>query len=263
MTTETWNALRHPAVLGLFGAVIGSFLNVVIWRLPRGESLVHPGSRCPKCTKPLRPWDNVPLVSWLVLHGKCRSCAAPIPKRYPIVEAVTAALFVLIGLVVTHPVALVAALAFAAAMVAVTFIDLDHRIIPDVITLPGMVLGLLLAFTGGGLNPRDALLGLILGGGGLFAVATGYRAATGRDGLGGGDIKLLGMVGAFLGPGGAFLTIFLGSISGTLFACVFMLRTGAGRTAELPFGTFLAPAAVVALLFGSRLLASYWGLFSG
>ncbi len=263
MTPETWSALTHPAALALFGAVVGSFLNVVIWRLPRGESLVHPGSRCPSCKRAVRPWDNVPLVSWLALRGKCRSCGTRIPARYPVVEGLTAALFALVGVLVSDPVTLAAGLVFVAAMVAVTFIDFDHRIIPDVITLPGTVLALLLAFTGLGLGPRDALLGLALGGGGLFAVAAGYRAATGRDGLGAGDIKLLGMVGAFLGPAGAFLTIFLGSITGTLFACVYMLRTGAGRTAELPFGTFLAPAAVFALLFGGRLMASYWGLFAG
>lgn len=262
MTPQVLGELRHPAALAALGAVIGSFLNVVIWRLPRGESLVHPGSRCPSCRKPVKPWDNIPVLSWLLLRGKCRSCGTRIPARYPVVEALTAALFALAGSTVSAPVALAVALAFVAAMVAVTFIDLDHRIIPDAITLPGMVAGLLLAFTGAGLNPRDALLGLVLGGGGLFAVAAGYRAATGREGLGGGDIKLLGMVGAFLGPGGAFLTIFLGSVTGTLFACAYMLRTGAGRTAELPFGTFLAPAAVFAMLYGARLMASYWGLFS-
>jgi leader peptidase (prepilin peptidase)/N-methyltransferase len=260
----TWqpDVLRHPLSLAALGAVVGSFLNVVIWRLPRGESIVRPGSRCPSCGAPVRPWDNVPLLSWALLRARCRGCRAPIPVRYPLVEGLTALLFAGIGLAATSTLALAAALAFAAAMVAITFIDFDHRIIPDVITLPGMAAGVGLAFAGAAVDPRQALLGLVLGAGGLFAVAAGYRAATGRDGLGGGDIKLLGMVGAFLGPGGAFLTILLGSIAGTLFACVYMVRTGAGRTTELPFGTFLAPGAIVALLFGPQLLSSYWGLFS-
>lgn len=260
--TAVWDLLRHPALLAGFGAIVGSFLNVVIWRLPRRESIVRPGSRCPSCRAAVRFWDNVPILSWLALGGRCRDCRAPIPGRYPFVELLTAILFAGTGLVVDSPLALLAALGFGAAMITITFIDLDHRIIPDAITLPGMALGLALAFVGAVVDPRQALLGLVLGGGGLLAVAAGYRAATGREGLGGGDIKLLGMVGAFLGPGGAFLTILLGSVAGTLFACVYMVRTGAGRTAELPFGTFLAPGAVVALLFGSRLLSSYWGLFS-
>jgi leader peptidase (prepilin peptidase)/N-methyltransferase len=226
-------------MLALLGAICGSFLNVVIWRLPRKESLVSPASHCPKCNVPIRPWDNVPVVSWLVLRGRCRKCKAPISPRYPCIEAVTALLFVATGLMISSPLALAFALVFGAAMIVVTFIDLDHRIIPDTITLPGTVVGLVAALLGAVVDPRQALLGVVLGGGGLFAV-----------------------VGAFLGPGGAFLTILLGSIAGTLFACVFMLRTGAGRTTEFPFGTFLAPGAVVALLVGSRLMSSYWHLFS-
>lgn len=254
--------IRYPVVLAILGAAVGSFVNVVIWRLPRRESIVMPPSHCPHCDAFIRPWDNVPVVSWLVLHGRCRRCKTSISPRYPIVEALTALLFVVTGQAIHSPLALVFALVFGAAMVCVTFIDLDHRIIPDAITLPGTVVGIGAAFLGAVVDPRQALLGVLLGGGGLLAVGACYRAATGRDGLGGGDIKLLAMVGAFLGPGGAFLTILLGSIAGTLFACVYMLRTGAGRTTEFPFGTFLAPGAVLTLLVGSRMLASYWRMFS-
>jgi leader peptidase (prepilin peptidase)/N-methyltransferase len=125
-----------------------------------------------------------------------------------------------------------------------------------------MAIGLGAAFLGGAVEPKQAMIGILVGGGGLFAVAVGYRAATGRDGLGGGDVKLLGMIGAFLGPVGAFLTIMIGSIAGTLYACAFLLRRGEGRTAQLPFGTFLAPGAVLALFWGARLVDLYWGLFS-
>ncbi len=262
MSAPDFEALRHPAVLAAFGAIFGSFLNVVIWRVPRHESLVSPPSRCASCHRKLPPWENVPILSWLALGGRCSGCKEPISVRYPIVEATTALFFTLTGTFVASPVALAVALAFGCAMIAIMFIDLDHRIIPDGITLPGTIIGLAAALFGATAGFKDALLGVVLGGGGLFAVAAGYRAATGRDGLGGGDIKLLAMVGAFLGPSGALLTILLGSVAGTLFACVYMLRTGAGRTAELPFGTFLAPAAVVALLAGSRIVESYWGLFS-
>lgn len=262
MSAETLTALRHPAALALFGAVIGSFLNVVIHRLPQRISLKSPPSRCPRCEAPVAPRDNVPILSWLLLRGRCRSCHEPISVRYPVVEGLTAALFAVAGVTVTNPVALPFTLAFVAAMVVVTFIDLDHMIIPDSITIPGTVLGLAAAFLGAAVEPKQAVIGVLVGAGGLLAVAMGYRAATGRDGLGGGDVKLLGMVGAFLGPAGAFLTIMIGSIAGTIYACLFLLRAGEGRTAELPFGTFLAPGAVVVLFLGTWIVDAYWGLFS-
>lgn len=253
--------LQHPAMLAVLGAIFGSFLNVVIWRVPRKESVWSPGSHCTSCSAPIAPWDNVPVLSWLLLRGKCRRCHARISPRYPAIEALTAALWAVTGLVVHEPLALAFTLAFVSAMIVVTFIDLDHMIIPDQITIPGMAIGLIAAFTGAAVEPRQALVGLLAGGGGLFALATAYRAATGRDGLGGGDIKLLGMVGAFLGPVGAFLTILVGSLAGTLFASFLMLGRGVSRTAELPFGTFLAPGAVLVLFLGARIVRMYWGLF--
>jgi len=262
MSAEQIAVLTHPVFVGVIGAFIGSFLNVVIYRVPRKQSVVHPGSACPKCRKPIRPWDNVPVLSWLLLGGKCRHCRKPIAPRYPAIEGLTAGLFALTAALVRDPVALLLALAFVAAMVVVTFIDLDHMIIPDGITLPGLLIALVVAVLGIGIDPVQALLGALVGGGGLFAVATGYRAATGREGLGGGDIKLLGMVGAFLGPAGAFLTIMIGSMAGTLYASLFLLRRGATRTAELPFGTFLAPGAVLVFFTGAWIVRTYFGLFS-
>jgi leader peptidase (prepilin peptidase)/N-methyltransferase len=253
--------LRHPVTLGVLGAMVGSFLNVVIHRVPRGVSVVTGGSHCPQCEKPIRPWDNVPILSWLWLRGRCRACGAPISARYPTVEALTAALFVVTGWWAPSLVALAFMLPFVSAMVVITFIDHDHMIIPDSITIPGMAAGIAAAFLGAAVRPAQAVVGLIVGGGGLLAVAVAYRAATGRHGVGGGDIKLLGMVGAFLGPVGAFLTIMVGSVAGTLFACALMLRGRASRTAELPFGTFLAPGAVLVLFLGARIVDVYWGLF--
>jgi leader peptidase (prepilin peptidase)/N-methyltransferase len=227
----------------------------------RRESIVSPPSACPSCGKRIAPFDNIPVVSWILLRGKCRSCRSPISPRYPIVEASTALLFAGTAAAIPDPATLAPALAFVAAMIAVTFIDLDHKIIPDSITLPGTVLALGLAFTGHTIAPAQAFLGALVGGGSLFAVAWGYRAATGRDGLGGGDVKLLMMVGAFLGPAGAFLTILLGSIAGTCFALATMRAHGRSMKSELPFGTFLAPGAVAVLFVGSRLVAWYWNLF--
>jgi leader peptidase (prepilin peptidase)/N-methyltransferase len=262
MSGELREVLLHPLFLGALGAVIGSFLNVVIWRLPRRQSLVSPGSRCPNCGTRIAPWDNIPVVSWLLLQGKCRKCRGRISARYPVVEALTALLFFIAGSTASSAVGLLFTLVFVSAMVVVTFVDLDHMIIPDIVTLPGMGLGLAGAFAGAGLTPKDALVGALVGGGSLFVVGFSYRAVTGRDGLGGGDVKLLGMVGAFLGPLGAFLTIMIGSLAGTLFAIVFMLRTGRDRKAELPFGTFLAPGAVLVLFLGGRIVEAYLGFFS-
>ncbi|MAF27470.1 MAG: prepilin peptidase [Gemmatimonadota bacterium] len=249
-------------VLVLLGMAVGSFLNVVIHRVPRGESVVRPRSRCTRCAHPVRPMDNIPIVSWVFLRGRCRNCGTRISSRYPMVEAATALLFAGAAVVLRGPVELVPALVFVAAMMAVTFIDLDHMIIPDSITLPGILLGILAASLGWGIAPLDAVLGVLAGGGSLLAVGSIYRFATGRDGLGAGDIKLLAMVGAFLGPSGAFLTILAGSLAGTLVAAVGMARGGLHRTSELPFGAFLAPGAVVVLFFGGRLVALYWGLVS-
>jgi len=254
--------LVRSAVLAGLGLIVGSFLNVVIHRLPRRESLAMPPSHCPACRAPIRPYDNIPVLSWLVLRGRCRHCDVRISPRYPLVELLTGLLFWAASVLVADPLALAFVLLFGCAMIVVTFIDLDHMIIPDAITLPGMAVGVAAAFLGGVVEPRQAILGLVAGGGGLLAVAAAYRAATGRDGLGGGDIKLLGMVGAFLGPVGAFLTIMIGSLAGTAFAVVYMIRSGQGRTAELPFGTFLAPGAVIAMLLGSRIVGAYLGLFS-
>jgi leader peptidase (prepilin peptidase)/N-methyltransferase len=250
------------AVLAVFGAVIGSFLNVVIHRLPRGLSLVRPRSRCPQCGCSIAPYDNIPLLSYLILRGRCRGCGVRIPSRYPLVELLTAALFVSCGLLFDEPAALGLALVFTAAMIAVVFIDLEHMIIPNSITLPGVIVGLAAALLGVSIEPVRALAGIVVGGGGLYAVAFGYRVLTGRDGLGGGDVKLLAMVGAFLGPAGAFLTILLGSLAGSIFALAWVGLGRAGRRSELPFGTFLAPGAVVVLFYGSRIVELYWGLVS-
>lgn len=258
MIAPAWTS---PFVLGIFGAAIGSFLNVVIYRVPRRISIVRPPSSCTSCQTRLKPWDNIPVLSWVLLRGRCRTCKTRISPRYPLVEGATALLFAGCARLLPDSSALVPALLFSAAMIAVTFIDLDHRIIPDSITYPGLAVALLLSFTGVSIEPAHAFWGALVGGGSLFLVAWCYRVATGRDGLGGGDIKLLAMVGGFLGPVGAALTILFGSLAGTLFALATMKSSGRGMKSELPFGAFLAPCAVIVLFVGSRLFSWYWNLF--
>ena len=240
----------------LFGLVIGSFLNVVIARLPEGRSIARPPSACPACGAPIRWYDNIPVVSWLWLRARCRSCQASISWRYPAVELLTAVLFLLAVWRFGAALDLVPALLLLATLVAITGIDLDHQIIPDVITLPGIVVGAGLSVT---LHPGawlDAVLGVLVGGG-LFLVII----LASRGGMGGGDMKLGAMMGAFLGWKLVLLAILLGVFAGGAVA-IGLLATGTkGRKDPVPFGPFLALGGLVSLLWGNSLLAWYLGRF--
>jgi len=244
--------------LFLFGAIIGSFANVCILRIPAEESIVAPGSRCPKCMRPLSWYDNVPLLSWLALRGRCRSCGESISFRYFVVELMTAisavALYVRFGLGAEWLVLFL----FVAALIVITFIDLDHRIIPDVISLPGIVVGFALSLRGVP-GPLSSALGILLGGGLLLAVAWGYSAATGREGMGGGDIKLLGMIGAFLGWKSVPFTMLLSSLTGSIVGLSLMWWTGSDTKYAIPFGPFLALGAVAYVFCGDQVIAWYLG----
>ena len=238
------------------GLVLGSFLNVVIARLPRGESIVNPPSRCPRCKKRIHPWDNVPVLSFVILGGRCRHCRRKISWRYPVVELLSGLLLWLLVRRVGDPLLLVPQAAFLLALLAIAWIDLDTRTIPDVVTIPGVGLGLAASlFAPPGL--AAALLGALCGGLSLWLVGTLYERATSVPGMGGGDVKLAAMMGAFLGVGGVFGAIFLASLAGSVFGILLiMLGKGSRRTA-IPFGTFLAPAAIALCLYGDSLVRLY------
>ena len=255
----TFTPLAYLTLFAL-GLCFGSFLNVVIHRLPLGLSIVTPPSACPSCGHRVRPFDNVPVVSWLVLGGRCRDCHGSIPWRYPAVELAAGLLVVALAVDLGPRAALAPALLFALALLAVAFIDWDHRIIPDEISLGGTLVGLFArGFDWPGVS--EGLVGALAGGGALWLVAWAYRRATGVDGLGGGDVKLALMIGAFLGWPGVFLTIFGAAAAGTLAGAILVAaRRGDGRTA-LPFGTFLAPAAVLTGVLGPAVWRWYGGLF--
>src|SRR5881397_2012953 len=245
------------------GACIGSFLNVCIHRLPQDESVLRPASRCPRCAAPIAWRDNIPLLSWLLLGARCRACRTPIPVRYPLVEAATGGLAVLALVGFGPSAAAVVAFLFTAALLLITFVDFDHRFIPDEVSLPGIAVGVGVAFLPGGVGALDALAGAILGGGILWAVALSYEHLTGVEGMGFGDVKLLAMIGAFLGwqaiPAVIVIASFTGSLVGValVFARIrgaalrrvarrlgvravprFLQRTA--RRTEIPFGPFLA-----------------------
>ncbi len=241
------------------GLLLGSFLNVVIVRLPRGESIVTPPSRCPRCRARIQPWDNIPVLSFLLLRGRCRHCRKRISWRYPVVELTSGILLWLLAREARLPALLVPHAAFLLALLVVAWIDLDTRTIPDVITIPGMGVGLALSlFLPPG--PGAAVLGALCGGASLWLVGAAYERATGVPGMGGGDVKLAAMMGAFLGVGGVFGTIFLASLAGSLFGALLIARGRGSRRTAIPFGTFLAPAAMVLLLYGEPLFRLYRSL---
>ena len=257
----------HPLFVGSvvfgFGACIGSFLNVVAHRLPRGQSLVRPRSRCPDCSEPIAAWDNVPIVSWLLLRGRCRRCGASISPLYPVVELATATLFV--ALLVLHlrsgfDARLPIDWLLVSALVAVTLIDAERQIIPNEITYPGIVLGVLLAWLLPPPGLVDALLGCVLPAGTMWAVAEIYERWRGHLGLGMGDVKLVAMLGAFLGLEAALEIMVLGSLFGLAWGVFLILFRGAGRTTRIPFGPALAAAGVLQLFAPGLLQAVLAGV---
>lgn len=244
----------------VLGAVVGSFLNVCIYRLPAEESVVSPPSRCPSCGKRIRPWDNIPILSWLLLRGKCRACGVNISARYPLVELLngllTLALFLKFGPTPTFLVLFV----FCSALVAITFIDLDHQIIPDVISLPGIVIGFACSFVLPWLGWKSSLIGIVAGGGSLLLVAWLYELFTKKEGMGGGDIKLLAMMGAFLGWRAVPFILFASSLIGSVIGITVMLAQKKDSKLAIPFGPFLAAGAVLYIFFGKAIILWYLNL---
>ena len=247
-------------VLAVLGACVGSFLNVCIYRLPRRESLAWPGSHCTSCTRSLAWYENIPIVSWVVLRGRCRTCRAPISWMYPIVEVTTALVFV-IGYLLYGLTPLAAVRVFFACALIVLFVtDLQHKVLPNVITVPGIVIGFACSlFVPPGW--RDSLIGIVAGGGVLFALAEAYYRVRGQEGLGMGDVKLLGMIGAFLGWKLVLLTLVLASFAGSLAGGVMIASGRGGMKYALPFGTFLAVGALVAAIWGMPIVDWYLGFY--
>ena len=261
-----------------FGLILGSFLNVCILRLPQGISITTPRSRCPQCKKLISWYDNVPVLSYVILGGKCRHCRKKISARYPFIEGLTGVVSALLYLKLGFGVEWAIYLGFACALIVLAFIDLDHRILPDSITLNGIWIGVLInvylappsplvsrilrAMDLEITNPRlialmASLLGIIVGGGLLWGVAEAYLRLRGIEGMGFGDVKMMAMVGAFLGAPMALLTIMLGSLLGSVIGLLFMRFAGKARDYELPFGTFLGLAGIIAVLYGDDLVRLY------
>ena len=242
----------------IFGAIVGSFLNVCICRIPKGESIIFPGSHCPHCQRPIPFYDNIPLVSYLLLRAKCRYCQGPISLQYPLVEGVTALssflLFTRFGISWSY----LFYFSFIASLIVITVIDLFHQIIPDVISLPGIGVGLIASLILPQLTFLNSLIGVLLGGGSLWAVALLYQWLRKGEGMGGGDVKLLAMIGAFLGWKFVFLTIFISSLIGSICGIIDMIAKGKDFRHMIPFGPYLCLGAVISLFYGAKISTWYF-----
>jgi leader peptidase (prepilin peptidase)/N-methyltransferase len=242
-----------------FGLIVGSFLNVCIHRLPLGESVVWPASRCPNCRTALKPYDNIPVIGYLLLKGRCRSCAAPISLRYPIVELLTLTVFVAAYLFYP-PALMVQRIVFGCAMIVLFFVDLEHHRLPNEITLPGIIVGFVCSFF---MPPGwiSSLLGILVGGGSLWLMGTLWILIRHEEGMGFGDVKMLAMIGAFLGWQLMMATLFVSTILGSLIGLgLIAARKGNLKTA-LPFGCFLAIGAVLASTGGDYAMRWYLSFF--
>jgi leader peptidase (prepilin peptidase)/N-methyltransferase len=247
----------------VLGLVWGSFLNVVIYRLPRDQSLLRPPSSCPKCGRRIKWYDNIPVLSYLLLGGKCRFCGEKISLVYPLVEALTAGCFVLVYF---HNLKFLdlqffADCLFVSFLIALGFIDYFHQIIPDHLTIPGLVLALVYAPFRYDLNLRQALVGAVLGAGFLLVVYLVYLLWRKKEGLGMGDVMMMLLVGAYLGIGRTVLTLLLSSVVGAVVGLLLMRLRGKDLQFAMPFGTFIAPAAFISLIWGEPLITWYLSLF--
>jgi len=244
----------------VFGAVVGSFLNVCIYRLPLRRSVAWPGSGCPHCKRRLAWFENIPVLSYVVLGGRCRTCRTPISIRYPIIELLTAFMFVVAWWLYGPGALLVSRLVFGCALIVLFAIDLEHHLLPNPITVPGIVVGFAFSFF---TDPGwlSSLIGILVGGGILYAIAEGYYWIRHEEGLGMGDVKMLAMVGAFLGWKLTLMTLMLASVAGSIVGLSLIATRRGDMKYALPFGTFLAMGAALAALVGSSVLNWYLGLF--
>jgi leader peptidase (prepilin peptidase)/N-methyltransferase len=257
MLAELWPIYLYAALIGL---IVGSYLNVLIHRIPAGKSTVLPRSRCPYCSGAIRFYDNLPVLSYLLLRGRCRHCKAPISFRYPAIEVITAALFVAVVYRFGIRPVLAPALVFVCLMVLLAAIDVEHFLLPDKITMPGILVGLALQFWNPTTTLLDAIVGVLVGAGLLILVINFWFWLRGDEGMGLGDVNMLALIGAFLGWQGVLTTLFLATLSGALVGLLLLAVGKLGLQSRLPFGLFLALGGIVSLFMGEALYAHYTGL---
>jgi leader peptidase (prepilin peptidase)/N-methyltransferase len=242
----------------MLGASAGSFYNVCIYRIPKKKSIVTPGSACPFCKKPIPFYFNIPVFSYFILQGKCRYCKHPFSLRYPLVEALTGVILVALYLKFGYCLTTIFWFIFISVLIIISFIDIDHQIIPDIFSLPGIIIFATAPFFVPEISFLDSILGILLGGGSLYFIAITYYMLKKTEGMGGGDIKLLAMIGAAIGWKGVIFTIFIGSLTGTFAGIIIMLSSRIiDIKLKIPFGPYLSLGAVIYIFFGQTLIRLY------
>ena len=243
----------------VLGLIVGSFSNVCIYRVPRNESVIYPGSHCPKCHSNISPIDNIPLLSYILLKGRCRNCRSKISIQYPVVEFLTGLIYLIIYLIYGLSIQSLVYLILSSALIIIAFIDLNEQIVPDVISLPGIGVGLILSFFVPYISFINSALGVVVGGGIILIIALVGSMIFKKEAMGGGDVKLAAMIGAFLGWRYAIISLFLGFFLGALTGIILIMAKIKKREDAIPFGPFIALGSIITLLWGEKILLWYLG----
>jgi len=241
------------------GLIVGSFCNVCIYRIPRNESVIYPASHCPKCRTKIKPIDNIPLLSYILLKGRCRNCGSKISIQYPVVEFLTGLIYLIIYLIYGLSIQSLVYIILSSALIIIAFIDLQEQIIPDVISLPGIVVGLILSFIVPYMSFINSALGALVGGGIILIIAGVGSIIFKKEAMGGGDVKLTAMIGAFLGWRYILISLFLGFFLGALTGIILIMTKIKKREDAIPFGPFIALGSIITLLWGEKIISWYLG----
>jgi len=242
----------------ILGLIVGSFCNVCIYRIPKNESIIYPASHCPKCRTTIKPVDNIPLLSYILLKGRCRNCGSKISIQYPVVELLTGMIYLIIYLIYGLSIQSLIYIILSSALIIIAFIDLNEQIVPDVISLPGIGVGLILSFFVPYLSFINSALGVVVGGGIILIIALVGSMIFKKEAMGGGDIKLAAMIGAFLGWRYTIISLFLGFFLGALAGIFLILSKIKSKEDMVPFGPFIALGSLITLLWGEKIIAWYW-----
>ena len=242
----------------ILGLIVGSFCNVCIYRIPKNESIIYPASHCPKCRTTIKPVDNIPLLSYILLKGRCRNCGSKISIQYPVVELLTGMIYLIIYLIYGLSIQSLIYIILSSALIIIAFIDLNEQIVPDVISLPGIGVGLILSFFVPYLSFINSALGVVVGGGIILIIALVGSMIFKKEAMGGGDVKLAAMIGAFLGWRYTIISLFLGFFLGALAGIFLVLSKIKSKEDMVPFGPFIALGSLITLLWGEKIIAWYW-----
>ena len=249
----------NGVIIFILGLIVGSFSSVCVYRIPKNESIIFPASRCPKCSSPIKPVDNIPLLSYILLKGRCRNCGNKISTQYPIVEFLTGLIYLIICLIYGLSIQSLIYIILSSALIIIAFIDLNEQIVPDVISLPGIAIGFIISFFVPYISFINSALGVLVGGGIILIIALGGSTIFKKEAIGGGDVKLAAMIGAFLGWRYIIISLFLGFFLGALAGIVLILSKIKSREDTVPFGPFIVLGSFITLLWGEKIISWYIG----